>query len=171
MSDENNNYIDASLKTLSILLGKWNGKGQGDFPTIDPFTFDEEIVFTANGVEPLIHYEQKTWDTTHRKDHAEPLHWESGFIRPVEAGVIEISNVQNNGRVEVLSGNLTTSGSQSTAFYLSLTSVLVMHDPRMRHTTRRYDVAGGELNYQIHMATQNNTNLTPHIQACLRKSE
>ena len=55
---------------LRALLGKWGGRGSGGFPTIDAFEYDEHLAFEANDVEPLLHYEQRTWDTTHRSDHS-----------------------------------------------------------------------------------------------------
>ncbi len=102
-----NDVISGSMKTLRRFIGTWRGTGNGGFPTIDTFTYDEEIVFTSNDIEPLIRYEQRTWDTTNRADPKEPLHWEVGFLRPTEAGFIEISNAQNSGRVEVLRGQFT----------------------------------------------------------------
>jgi hypothetical protein len=31
---------------LSFLLGKWRGEGEGTFPTIAPFRYGEEILFS-----------------------------------------------------------------------------------------------------------------------------
>ena len=92
------------LKTLKLhfLLGTWSGIGNGQFPTIKSFTYSENLAFNFDGVNDLIHYEQRTWlapDNT-------PSHWESGFIKPVEGeeDIFEISNSQDSGRVEVLKG-------------------------------------------------------------------
>lgn len=159
------------MKALGGLLGVWRGSGQGNFPTIDAFTYDEEIVFTSNEVEPLICYEQKTWDTTNRSDHTEPLHWEVGFIRSTEDGPIEISNAQNNGRVEVLRGQLSPPAKRSASLLLLLDSVLHGHDERMIRTRRRYQIGSSTLSYEVEMATRNTPDMTLHLQASLEKLE
>jgi hypothetical protein len=35
-----------SVAPLSFLLGKWSGEGEGTFPTIAPFRYGEEILFS-----------------------------------------------------------------------------------------------------------------------------
>ncbi|MCH8148955.1 MAG: FABP family protein [Planctomycetes bacterium] len=123
---------------LRLLLGTWKGKGQGNFPTIDAFEYDEHLTFEANDVEPLLHYEQRTWDTTQRSDHDQPLHWESGFVRPTDTGCVELCNAPNGGRVEVLRGRLSAPDDCGDTPLMSLTSVVMAHDERIISTTRQY---------------------------------
>ena len=94
--------MNNSFKILSKLQGSWKGKGEGEFPTIDSFEYEEHIVFEVNSAYPLIHYEQKTILLPNQ----EPSHWESGFIRILDGDVIELSNSQDSGRVEVLQGKI-----------------------------------------------------------------
>ena len=167
----NHDAIAQSMQLLRELLGSWHGTGRGGFPTIDEFTYDEELVFTSDAVEPVISYEQKTWDTTHRCDHAEPLHWEVGFIRPTEDGCVELSNAQNGGRVEVLRGRLTQSEERGGSLLLTLDSVLVGHDERIIRTRRRYQIAPATLRCHIEMATRSTPILTTHLRASLQKRQ
>lgn len=37
-----------SVAPLLFLLGKWRGEGEGTFPTINPFRYGEEILFSHN---------------------------------------------------------------------------------------------------------------------------
>jgi hypothetical protein len=39
--------LAASLLPLAPLLGVWRGNGQGVFPTIEPFAYEEEVRFAA----------------------------------------------------------------------------------------------------------------------------
>jgi THAP domain-containing protein 4 len=89
--------LDLKTKKLHFLLGRWTGNGNGKFPTIASFNYRETLTFSIDGLNDLIHYEQKTW-LTHND---EPSHWESGFIKPVEneETIFEISNSQDSGRV------------------------------------------------------------------------
>ena len=39
--------LQHDLAPLQPLLGAWAGEGQGDYPTIAPFAYTEEITFGA----------------------------------------------------------------------------------------------------------------------------
>ncbi|XP_054263808.1 peroxynitrite isomerase THAP4-like isoform X3 [Macrosteles quadrilineatus] len=69
--------IHEALKPLSWLVGSWIGSnGVGQFPTIKPFNYCEEISFLSFG-QPLLNFTSQTW-------HAEkknPMHFEAGFLR------------------------------------------------------------------------------------------
>lgn len=162
--------IAVSMEALRSLLGRWSGRGRGAFPTIDSFAYEEELVFVANDVEPLIHYEQRTWDVTDRSDHGAPLHWESGFIRPTETGLIENCNAQNGGRVEVLSGRLNAGRRSADEPFLTLDSKLLGNDERMVRTRREFFLDEDTLRYIVQMATRNTPELTFHLEACVRRS-
>lgn len=48
------------MDALFYLKGSWQGKGKGQYPTIEPFEYEEIIHFEPNASYPLVHYEQKT---------------------------------------------------------------------------------------------------------------
>lgn len=146
------------LNCFKPLLGKWSGRGRGRYPTIDSFEYEEELRFVQDSERALIHYEQMT----HLAGNGQPEHWESGFIRVLDNGSVELSNSQNSGRVEVLSGAITAQDS----FCLELSSVHFGNDPRMVQTHRKYVVIDDQLNYQIAMAT--NTTEKPLLQNHLK---
>lgn len=166
---DSDRVIAEMMGRLRLLLGTWKGRGRGNFPTIDAFEYDEHLAFEVNDVEPLLHYEQRTWDTTHRSDHGEPLHWESGFVRPTDTGCIEILNAQNGGRVEVLRGRLFAPNDREDTPFLSLTSVIVANDERMISTTRQYHLQDDVLSYRMEMATRTTPDLTMHLEATLHR--
>ncbi|XP_031742723.1 UPF0678 fatty acid-binding protein-like protein At1g79260 isoform X3 [Cucumis sativus] len=88
--------IHPAVTPLSFLLGTWRGKGEGGFPTINSFSYGEELHFSHSG-KPVISYSQKTW----KLDSKEPMHAESGYWRPKPDGTIEVVIAQSTGLVEV----------------------------------------------------------------------
>ena len=41
--------LNPALTPVSFLLGTWRGEGEGQYPSIKPFRYREEIRFTHNG--------------------------------------------------------------------------------------------------------------------------
>ena len=84
---------------LAFLLGTWQGAGTGVYPTIEDFSYVEEVSFTHVG-KPFVSYVQKTKDA----GSGLPLHCEAGFLRPQPDGRVELVLAQPSGVVEVLEG-------------------------------------------------------------------
>lgn len=69
--------IHDAVKPIAWLVGKWVAEsGKGHYPTIQPFTYCEEIDFTSVG-QPLINYTARSW----HPEKKNPMHLESGFLR------------------------------------------------------------------------------------------
>src|ERR1700746_1421415 len=49
-----------AIAPLSFLLGRWKGTGKGDYPTIKPFNFFQEVAFSHIG-KPYLIYTSHTW--------------------------------------------------------------------------------------------------------------
>lgn len=150
------------FRLLQPLLGCWTGGGRGKFPTIPSFEYLDRIQFVADAGRPLIHYEQFTRQRPDGHAADEPSHWESGFLRPVAGGILEISNAQDGGRVEVLRGPIAVAGSR---LELELESVLLGHDARLVRTRRRFTVEGDRLRYEVEMHTTRVPELVLHLKA------
>jgi hypothetical protein len=87
---------------LEPLVGTWKGQGHGDYPTIEPFDYLEEVTFSTILTKPFLVYTQKT-------RHAEtgsPLHTEAGYVRSVGPGRVELTISQPTGIVEIHSGTI-----------------------------------------------------------------
>jgi len=157
--------MNSILERLYQLQGTWVGKGSGKFPTIDSFNYQEELTFEVNREYPLIHYEQKTVIIATQK----PSHWESGFIRVIDDKIIEISNVQNSGRVEVLHGNMAQQ--IDVGFEIQLDSIVLANDPRMISTKRTFKLKETTLECTQSMATNTTEEavMLPHLYSMLTK--
>ena len=94
-------------------MGRWRGEGKGEYPTIDPFSYEEELTFDHVG-DTFLRYQQASWSPV---DGA-PIHFERGFLRPGQAGRIEFTLAHPIGLTEVAEGAL-----DGTSFELSSTDV------------------------------------------------
>ena len=93
--------LDPLCLPLEPLLGTWRGSGAGDYPTIDPFAYVEELSFRHVG-KPFVAMAQATRDAV----TDEPRHSEAGFLRPQPSGVVELVIAQPSGILESLAGPL-----------------------------------------------------------------
>lgn len=150
---------------LYVLLGEWSGTGRGEFPTIEPFEYVETLSFATDG-RPLLHYEQKTKRRRSGESDYVPSHWESGFIRLLPDGKIELTCAQNGGRLEKLTGSIEETG---TGLILHLKSADFLNDIRMLETSRTITLEGDRLLYTQNMRTNAVTAMTFHIEAILER--
>jgi hypothetical protein len=151
--------LDERLESLAFLLGTWRGEGKGEYPTIEPFDYEEELRFDHVG-DAFLLYQQASWSP----DDGGPIHFERGFLRPGEPGCIELTLAHPIGLTEVAEGTL-----DGTAF--ELTSTGVGRTTTGLGTTaviRRYRVDGDVMRYRTDMATDE-TPMALHLEAELRK--
>ncbi|MBI5929296.1 MAG: FABP family protein [Chloroflexi bacterium] len=150
------------MNPLELLIGTWRGKGTGEYPSIAPFSYIEEIKFQDNGFRDVIQYEQRTWLDEARTS---PSHWETGLIRLLGEHEIEIINAQIGRRVEVLVGDIELKGPQH--FVIDLNSITIANDVRMVGTQRHIEISGNQLFYTMSMAMTKVPTTTHHLQATL----
>jgi hypothetical protein len=128
------------------------------------FNYKETLTFNFDGLNDLIHYEQRTWLIPNDI----PSHWESGFIKPIEdeENVFEISNSQDSGRVEVLRGKYFR---ENDTIILHFKMKLIQNDPRIVSSERIFTIEGNQLSYVKKMATKNIPTHQQHLEATLLK--
>ena len=144
---------------IAFLLGTWQGAGKGEYPTIEPFAFEEEIRFTHIG-KPFLVYQQRTWHPEKKM----PMHSEMGYYRPLENGGIEIVIVQPTGIIEIQEG--TVEGQTITT-----KSKLVAKTTTAKEVTeieRTLTVDGDDLRYTARMAAVGRP-LQHHLSAELKR--
>jgi hypothetical protein len=153
----------ADLSPLAFILGTWDGGGRGEYPTIEPFDYDEEISIEHVG-DPFLLYGQSSWLSSDRS----PLHFERGFIRPGAApGEVELCLAHPLGLTEIAHGTIGESS-------LEVSTGDVGGVGRTRTgsavtgLTRRYRVEGDILTYELSMAA-NGTPMSLHLRGTLRR--
>lgn len=156
MSDQN---------ILHLLVGEWSGSGRGEFPTIEPFEYRETLRFSSDH-RPFVHYEQKTQRRNSAQADYVPSHWESGFVRLLPDGQIELVNVQGGGRLERLTGSLEQT---TTGLILRLGSATFLNDSRMLETKRMITLDGATLHYTQDMGTTAVPGPAHHVEATLKR--
>jgi hypothetical protein len=90
---------------IAWLLGTWHGNGHGDYPTIDAFSFGQEMIFTHDG-RPFFHYMSHAWIVDEDGEKVRDAAIESGFLRPKADGSLEWLLTHNTGFAEVWYGSV-----------------------------------------------------------------
>jgi hypothetical protein len=93
--------LNPALTPVTFLLGTWKGEGEGQFPSIKPFRYREEIRFSHNG-KPFLIYTQRTESI----DSGQPMHAEAGYMRLVGEGRVEFVIAQPIGYAEISLGRI-----------------------------------------------------------------
>ncbi len=93
--------LNPALAPVAFLLGTWRGEGEGQYPSIKPFRYREEIRFTHNG-KPFLIYTQQT----EAIDTGQAMHREAGYLRPVGGGQVEFVIAQPIGYAEISLGRV-----------------------------------------------------------------
>jgi hypothetical protein len=159
--------VDSTFAALRPLLGDWEGGGRAEFPTIPAHEYVETLRFSTEADRDHIHFEQRARHRLIGSGAYGPSHWESGFLRVTGPRIVEWTNVQDNGRLEVahLAAMVTPEGlrlvGETTHF---------LNDPRMIRARRVIVLSGATLRYQLDMATTRVGTLTGHLVAELRRT-
>lgn len=153
-------------KVLHLLAGEWSGAGRGEYPTIEAFEYLDSIRFVIDDGRPTLFYESKTHHRHAGETEYQEAHWEAGFLRVVSDIEVELSDVQNAGRAEILKGivELTPTGA-----IVRLQSAAFANDPRMVATSRTITVDGDTLHYTTDMHTTSVGELMFHVEATLSR--
>jgi hypothetical protein len=149
---------------LRGLLGTWSGRGHGEYPTIEPFDYREQITFAHVG-KPFVSYVQRT----QLESTGLPAHSESGYLRAVGDGAYELVISSPTGLIEIDRVEVTAGD----ALVLDVVATAVHRTPSAKMVTaltRRIVVEDDELRYDFEMAAMGHP-LTHHLHAELRRAE
>lgn len=155
--------LHPNLEALASLLGTWSGQGTGEYPTIQPFSYHEEVVFSHVG-KPFLVYGQKTRDAADGK----PLHAETGYLRVPNPGRLELVLAHPSGIVEIEVGTYSVSGG---IVEMELSTSSIGLAPTAKEVTalgRFFRIDGDELTYSLQMGAVGQP-LQHHLAAVLRR--
>lgn len=146
--------LHTDLVPLAWLLGTWHGNGRGDYPTIEAFTYEQDVVF-AHDTRPFLHYFSRAWITDEEGNRVRPGALETGFIRPAgpaeDGGTnVELVLAHATGFAEIWYG--TVDGPR-----LTMSTDIVARTQTAKEYTagqRMYGLVDGDLMYAYDMAAQ-----------------
>ena len=151
--------LHVALQPLAWLIGTWEGRGKGIYPTIEDFEYLERIELTHDG-RPLMRYLQATSSPA----TGMPMHSETGFWKILRDGRIEIVIAHTFGIVEVQEGTFNEGGIDVTSRALSSTSTA----KEVTKISRSFKRDGDTLRYEVSMAAVGQDHQA-HLTAELRK--
>ena len=149
---------------FSLLTGTWTGEGRGEFPGVTSFDFRATFLFTQRDDKSLA-YSQQAQKRYEGQTEWLVSHWESGFVRSLENGELELISAQI-GRSEILIGSVELLDSIVRIFFVSKT---IANDPRMISSRRMFELDGDTLRYEMEMHTTKVERLTPHLKISLQR--
>ncbi len=147
------------VQPIAFLLGTWRGEGAGQYPTIQPFRYREEIRFWHTG-KAFLAYRQRT----EAAEDGRPLHAEMGYLRVAGEGRVELVIAQPTGFAEIEVG--TVRGQR-----IDLQSTLVGRTPTAKPVTalaRSFWLEEDTLRYELRMAMDGGP-LRPHLAAVFQR--
>jgi len=155
--------LHPDLEALAPLLGTWAGRGAGEYPTIEPFEYFEEVVFSHVG-KPFLAYAQKTRAVADGR----PLHAETGYVRVPQPGSLELILAHPTGVAEVEVGTFSAGGG---VIELELSTTSIGLTPTAKEVSalgRSLRIEGDELSYELRMGAVGQP-LQHHLAAVLHR--
>jgi len=157
--------LHSAVAVLGPLLGTWAGEGAGEYPTIEPFEYLEEVTFGHVG-KPFLTYAQRT----RARDDGRPLHAETGYVRVPAPGRVEWVLAHPTGITEIQEGTLSV-GTTTVEMELNATAIgLTSTAKEVTALSRSIRVDGNELSYTLRLGAVGQP-LQHHLAATLYRKQ
>jgi hypothetical protein len=154
---------------IAWLLGTWRGNGHGDYPTIEPFEFEQELIFAHDG-RPFFHYLARAWVIdAETKERLRPGPIETGFVRSAMTGPgtarLELVLAHSTGLSEIWYGEAADGKIEIATAGVGFTETA----KEVTAGKRLYGNVEGDLLYAFDMAAMGQP-LQPHVWARLQRA-
>ena len=159
------------LAHLSWLVGRWGGIGEGGYPTVDPFRYEQVVEFATDG-RPFLEYRSVSWIVDEENNRLRRAATESGYWRPRPDNGVELLLAHPTGFVEVWVGRVDVTAIQDariTGARMELTTDAVVRTESAKDVSaghRLYGLVGGRLLTTYDMAAMGH-GLTNHLAIAL----
>jgi hypothetical protein len=148
---------------VAWLLGRWGGRGHGDYPSIEPFQYGQELVFTHDG-RAFFHYFARSWIVNEPGEKIRDDAQEAGFLRCLPGGGLELLLSHSFGVSEIWYGKAGDGTLELRTAGVSYTESA----PEVTAGKRLYGNVEGRLLYAYDMAAAGQE-LQPHLWATLER--
>jgi hypothetical protein len=155
--------LHPDLRALTPLLGEWSGRGSGEYPTIEPFDYLEEVVFAHIG-KPFLTYAQRTRAVADGR----PLHAETGYLRVPQPGQVELVIAHPTGVTEIEVGTYEEVDGVIEVDVSASTIGLTPSAKQVSALARRVRIDGDQLSYVVQMGAVGQP-LQHHLAAVLHR--
>jgi hypothetical protein len=138
------------LAHLSWLIGRWGGIGEGGYPTIAPFRYEQVVEFACDG-RPFLEYRSVSWIVDEQNTRIRAAATESGYARPRPNNGVELLLAHPTGFVEVWLGRVEVTAlhdARVTGARIELTTDAVVRTESAKEVTsghRLYGLVDGRL--------------------------
>lgn len=156
--------LNSACVPLAWLLGRWEGAGVGDYPTVEAFRFGQEVEFGYVPGKPYLTYNSRSWILDDDGNLVSPAARETGYWRPQGTDEVEVLLTHPTGFVEIYLGKV-----ESARIEMATRGVLkteTAKDYRSGH--RLYGLVEGRLMYVFEMGAMGEE-LQPHLSAELQR--
>jgi len=101
--------LPVELAHLSWLIGRWGGIGEGGYPTIEPFRYEQIVEFACDG-RPFLEYRSVSWIVDEDNNRLRRAATESGYWRARPDNGVELLLAHPTGFVEAWVGRVEVTG-------------------------------------------------------------
>ncbi|MEU9253093.1 FABP family protein [Streptomyces sp. NPDC048270] len=152
------------LRPVLPLLGRWHGRGRGEYPTLEQdFRYEQEIAFSHDG-RPFLRYEARAWLIDASGAPVRPAGREAGWWRVTPDATLEVVLAHPTGIVETYVGRVSDTEIEIETKDVALTPLA----KEVTGTRRHYALRGAEMTLTHDMAAVGQP-LQHHLTAHLRR--
>jgi hypothetical protein len=142
--------LHEDLYPVAWMVGKWGGKGMGEWPGVEKFEYVQEVTFRHDG-RPFLEYSSKSWIIDAEGNHIRPGASECGYWRVKPNKVIELILAHSTGISEGWLGKISD---DRPAIQLALDHAYVAPTAKeVSNGARLYGLVEGQLFTSYDMAT------------------